>query len=480
MVDDEQRFGDGQDDYVRGAQKAAEAVKQFGAASAQTAGEATANAAAATVKAGVEGGKAAAEIAAGTAAGGPWGAVLSAAWSLRHTLFKILVAVCLFLLFLVVAIVSLPSIVTNNMFHTDPSTVDLNAQTGILANFNDMSSVVTVSIQGGYDQALARVDTIIAEGGYDVELSKQALVNNAQVSASYDACYVLAAYSASMQQRGTSKADLKAKLDAVAGQMYSVTYEVKETTVIVQNEEDEDVETKVKYVACTIHPFDESVILTAFQIDPSAKYDQFNVTYGEAITNMANALKMTMYGTQTNGSVPPITDAELSAYVSSLTCSENRKKLMEAALSLVGKVPYFWGGKSAAGWNDAWNTPRLVTAAGSSTSGTMQPYGLDCSGFTNWAYLTAFGVSLGNTWDATYAITEAELQPGDIGLMAARGTVTVNHILIYAGKSADGEQMWVHCTYPQGVVLNSPTYVTQFRRPTLVDLDAPLTLNLAA
>lgn len=71
MVDDEQRFGDGQDDYVRGAQKAAEAVKQFGAASAQTAGEATANAAAATVKAGVEGGKAAAEIAAGTAAGGP-------------------------------------------------------------------------------------------------------------------------------------------------------------------------------------------------------------------------------------------------------------------------------------------------------------------------------------------------------------------------------------------------------------------------
>ena len=80
MYDDQQQFGDGQDNYLRGAQKIAEAAKQAGSASAASAaGEATANAAAATVKASVEGGKAAAEIAAGTAAGGPWGAALSAA-----------------------------------------------------------------------------------------------------------------------------------------------------------------------------------------------------------------------------------------------------------------------------------------------------------------------------------------------------------------------------------------------------------------
>ena len=41
-----------------------------------------------TVKASVKGGKAAAEIAAGTAAGGPWGAILSAAWAMRHTAFQ--------------------------------------------------------------------------------------------------------------------------------------------------------------------------------------------------------------------------------------------------------------------------------------------------------------------------------------------------------------------------------------------------------
>ena len=105
-MSEEQRFGDGQDNYLQGMQQAAEAARQFGAgagsastsgaaASGAAAGEAAANAAAATVKAGVEAGKAVSEIAAGTAAAGPWGAILSAAWSLRHTLFKILIFIWL-------------------------------------------------------------------------------------------------------------------------------------------------------------------------------------------------------------------------------------------------------------------------------------------------------------------------------------------------------------------------------------------------
>lgn len=491
MSDEQQRFGDGQDDYLKGAQKAAEAAKKAGAASAKSAGsaaagEATANAAAAVTKAGVTGGKAAAEIAAGTAAGGPWGAILSVAWSLRHTLFKVLIFICLFLLFIIVGIVSLPSIVVNNLFHTDPSTVDINAPSSITASFDDVSGVVSDCIQNGYDMALAQVEQIIAQGGYDRELSMEALINNGLISADYDTCYTLAAYSASMQQRGTTKADMKAKLDAVAGQMFAVTYEVKETTKTVVPEVQEGEEpgapetVTVQYAVCTIHPFDQSVILTAFGIDTSTQYDQFNLTYGEAITNMSNALKMTMYGSLTSGTVPPITDAELNAYLNSLTCSSTRKELMRAALSLVGRVPYFWGGKSAPGWNEAWNTPRLVTSAGSSSTGTIRPYGLDCSGFTDWVYKTALGVSLldgsWSQWDTTYAITEAELLPGDIGFMAAPGTVPVNHVLLYAGRSADGKQMWVHCSSGAGgVALNSPTYVTQFRRRKDINLETDFT-----
>lgn len=145
-------------------------------------------------------------------------------------------------------------------------------------------------------------------------------------------------------------------------------------------------------------------------------------------------------------------------------------------MSLVGKVPYFWGGKSAAGWNDEWNTPKLVTSTGSNSTGTIRPYGWIAPGLPNWVYKTALGVSLyagtWNQWDNTYAITEDELLPGDLGFMAAPGTVPVNHVLIYAGVGDNGEQMWVHCSSGSGVVLNSPDYVTQYRRPANVDFDA--------
>ena len=485
-MSEEQRFGDGQDNYLQGIQQAAEAARQFGAgagsagAAGAAAGEAAANAAAATVKAGVEAGKAVSEIAAGTAAAGPWGAILSAAWSLRHTLFKILIFICLFLLFIVIAVVSLPSIVFNNIFRTDPSSVDPNGPTEVSTIFDDLSAVVSDCIQSGYDAALARVDQIIADGGYDYELSMQALVNNALISTDYDTCYTLAAYSASMGQRGTTKVDLQSKLNAVADQMYAVTYEVKEAQVPVESGESEatgETET-VEYVVCTIHPFDQSVILKAFGVDVDATYDQFNITYGEAILNMSNALKMTMYGTTSDGSVPPISDAELNLFLASLDCSGKRKELMRCALSLVGRVPYFWGGKSAPGWNIEWNTPKLVTAAGSSSTGTIRPYGLDCSGFTEWVYQTALGVTLydgsWNQWDATHAITEEELLPGDLGFMAVPGTVPVNHVLLYAGKDADGKKLWVHCASSTGVVLNSPDYVTQYRRRNDIDLEGDL------
>ena len=54
----------------------------------------------------------------------------------------------------------------------------------------------------------------------------------------------------------------------------------------------------------------------------------------------------------------------------------------------MGKVHYFWGGKSnAQGWDPDWGQPKEVVSAGSETSGTIRPYGLDCSGFVAWCYI---------------------------------------------------------------------------------------------
>ena len=561
---DKRQVGEGSDNYGEAAKQMANAAKQVGKESAKQAAaagtKAVANASAAVVQASVEGGKAAAQIAAGTAAGGPWGAILSAAWALRHTLFKVLVCICLFFLLIIVMIVSLPSIILNSVFGLDGTPVDMENPVTIQQSYDDMAASISTVVQDGYTLSLEKVEQIIADGGYDYDLSMESLINYAQSSSGYDVSYILAAYSASLGQKSTSEADMLSKLDAVADDMFPVTSAEKEVeltvpltystyrevtvTVVTSRsqtgtingvpqyryttesrtyyEPDGTVTTTepvtvpafnevtvsvpvysegsisgmkdatyytaageetltpdteiIKYVECTIHPFDQSVILDAFSIDPSAIYDQFQITYREAIQNMANALKMTLYGTLGSGDTVALTDAELIAFVNQQNCTATRKHILTTALSLVGKVPYFWGGKSAAGWNDEWNTPKLVTASGSSTSGTIRPYGLDCSGFTDWVYKTALGVSLyegtWNQWDNTYAITESELLPGDLGFMAEPGTVPVNHVLIYAGKGENGEQMWVHCASGTGVVLNSPDYVTQYRRPSNVDFEA--------
>ena len=42
------------------------------------------------------------------------------------------------------------------------------------------------------------------------------------------------------------------------------------------------------------------------------------------------------------------------------------------------------------------------------------------------------------------------------------------------GKDANGNKLWVHCASGTGVVLNSPDYVTQYRRRNDVDLEGDL------
>ncbi|MBQ1931547.1 MAG: hypothetical protein II347_05305, partial [Lachnospiraceae bacterium] len=471
-----EQFGDGQDNLGQAASKAAEAARLFHEQAAAKGTEMAVNTAAASVQAGLEGGSAVANVAAGTAAGGPWGAAISAAWAMRHTLYKILICVCLFFTVIIVLVVALPSIVTESVFGLNGTQPDPNAT--LESSYTQMADAVSAAVEAGYDQSLAKVEQIIADGGYDYNLSMDAMINHAQSTAGYDVAYILAAYSASLQQKGTSVDDMVQKLQDVGDLMFPVTYVEKEqenlipvsyctykpqtVTVVTAIQPagvvngvakynytteqrtyyvpDETLESDVeltidsyraitvtvpiysggkiigveqktyykengtetvsptieiiKYVECTIHPFDNTVIADAFGIDMAAEYPTFKITYGEAIQNMANALKMTLYGSLGSGSSIPLTDSELIGIVNQQTCNDTRKHILTTALSLVGKVPYFWGGKSAAGWNDEWNTPKLVTAAGSTTSGTIRPFGLDCSGFTDWTYKTAVGVSL--------------------------------------------------------------------------------------
>ena len=129
--------------------------------------------------------------------------------------------------------------------------------------------------------------------------------------------------------------------------------------------------------------------------------------------------------------------------------SEERRAVVERALSLVGKVNYFWGGKSLVfGWDDRWGQLAKVTADGSSTTGTYRPYGLDCSGMVDWAFYNAtdgsyvIGHGGGAAMQHSYC-TPVRWEDAQIGDLAFYPDD--EHVGIVAGWDKDGSIQIVHC-----------------------------------
>ena len=128
--------------------------------------------------------------------------------------------------------------------------------------------------------------------------------------------------------------------------------------------------------------------------------------------------------------------------------SAERKKVIKAACSLVGKVNYFWGGKSSAiGWDSEWGKLKTVSAEGSKTTGTKRPFGLDCSGFVTWSFINSgFNASsIGHGTQGQIAkcsrISWSNAQAGDLAFYG-----DLSHVGIIAGKDADGNILVIHCS----------------------------------
>ena len=150
--------------------------------------------------------------------------------------------------------------------------------------------------------------------------------------------------------------------------------------------------------------------------------------------------------------------------------SPEREAVVRSACSLVGKVNYFWGGKSLVlGWDSRWGELRQVTAAGSSTTGTYRPYGLDCSGFVDWVFYNATGGSYiighggGATAQHSYCtdISWAAAQPGDLVFYPDN-----SHVGIVGGRNANGELLIIHCASGyNNVVITGLEGFTSIGRP---------------
>lgn len=133
------------------------------------------------------------------------------------------------------------------------------------------------------------------------------------------------------------------------------------------------------------------------------------------------------------------------------------EKVVEAAESLVGKVNYFWGGKSLAiGWDNRFGTDMEVTSPGSSSTGTIRPFGLDCSGFVTWVFVnvglpaesieSTIGHGTTAQWNVSTSIPTSAAMKGDFAFLAIPGTRKVNHIGIVTGRNDNGQIMVIHCS----------------------------------
>lgn len=167
-----------------------------------------------------------------------------------------------------------------------------------------------------------------------------------------------------------------------------------------------------------------------------------------------------------------ITNADAVQVLQSLPAdlSPERRAVVQNALTLYGKVSYFWGGKSLVlGWDSRWGQLRQVTAAGSFTTGTYRPYGLDCSGFVDWAFYNATGGSYiighggGATMQHSYCtdISWPDAQPGDLVFYPDN-----SHVGIVCGRDENGNLLVIHCASgANNVVITGTSGFVSVARP---------------
>ena len=222
--------------------------------------------------------------------------------------------------------------------------------------------------------------------------------------------------------------DKKQKLKDVFWDMHEIT---SRTETVASGDTNE----KVVYITITAKTKDDMI----------SKYN-FTRKQQEALNTLLEQDEVLISATQSLA----ISDATAQDILKNLpeSLSAERKKVIKAACSLVGKVNYFWGGKSSAiGWDSEWGKLKTVSAEGSKTTGTKRPFGLDCSGFVTWSFINsgfnASGIGHGTQGQIAKCsrISWSNAQAGDLAFYG-----DLSHVGIIAGKDASGNILVIHCS----------------------------------
>ena len=315
-----------------------------------------------------------------------------------------------------------------------------------------------VSVLNG--EFAARIEQIKAENPYD-ELDMDNAGSAAMISNWRD---VLAVYAvrtttdnASPDEVATLTEEKMEILREIFWDMNTITY----WTEIVPGGKDE-ADTVILHITVTIK--------THLQM---ADEHQFNTEQRRLLEELMQPkyqeLFMVLTGSYQNIELSPENVAKIMENLPA-DLSAERRQVVLTAYQLLGKVHYFWGGKSLIiGWDSRWGMPMEVTAEGSSTTGTVRPFGLDCSGMVDWVFYNQSGGQYvighggGATAQHSYCtpIAWSDAQPGDLAFYPGD-----SHVGIVCGFDSGGNIMIIHCASgANNVVVTGKIGFTSIGRP---------------
>lgn len=217
----------------------------------------------------------------------------------------------------------------------------------------------------------------------------------------------------------------------------------------------------------------EEVVLhiTAVTKTPAEMADEYG--FSAAQRELLKPEYQKMFQSLINGGTLTLTDQQVRKILSCLPdgLSQERRQVVLTAYQLLGKVHYFWGGKSLVlGWDSHWGKPKEVWAAGSPSTGTVRPYGLDCSGFVDWVFYNVSGgrYVIGHGGGARMQhsfctpITWSGALPGDLVFYP-----NDTHVGIVCGFDEDGNLQIIHCASGRAnnVVVTGKSGFTAIARP---------------
>ena len=201
-----------------------------------------------------------------------------------------------------------------------------------------------------------------------------------------------------------------------------------------------DLETReVKYADISLSTIDVEGVYKTFGLDREDFIDEEKARLAKLVNAMG---KGNIAQTVFIEASMLMTDEQREIIEESLASAETvqQKQIISLAASIIGRVPYEWGGKSdKAGFDDTWYT----------FDDTGRQKGLDCSGYIQWILRTAnvdgwkecVSTSADLRSSRLNVISEDELSPGDLGFFYPAGTEKVNHVGLYLGNGK-----WIHCS----------------------------------